>query len=1052
MLSCGNRFPRHGPVNRPSRTPACDPSHLPAWGAVVSLLGAALVPARAAALDPERPIARHSLDHWTTADGLPRNTVEAVVQTAEGELWFATSAGLARLEGDHFGVWSADSFPGIASLPATALEEDAEPGVLWLGLETGGLLRFDTRSGDHRLLREPDGLCGDAVTALRRDADGGLWIGTRTAQVCRYLDGEFQPLPVAGPEARSVFDIAVDGAGGVYFAAGSGGLLYAPRPNAPVRALPGLPEPATAVLVDERGAVYAGTASAGVFRFHWDEGRFVAVGTGILGQLRVRCLRITGAGTLWVGTTSQGVYRLRLGRNDEVLAVDHLDAPLVTDLLEDQEGSLWITTQGEGVLRLADLPLSTISRRHGLTEEKVWSLLPLGDGSVLVGTAGGGIYRMDGDVVQPWSPAAALPHDAIVLSLALDTRGAVWASVYDHGVARIEPRGVRLFGPAEGLASDHPSVLLAARDGRILVGHFSGAVDVLADDEVAPLEGTAGLAQAAITALLEDDGGRLWIGTQGAGLAILQEGRSTWITTAEGLADDGVSSLYQAGDGALWVATASGLSRLRQDSVVNVGRAQGLPAGAVYDLLQERGGSFWLSTDVGIVRIERESIDSLVAGGGGRLVARTFGTAEGMLTSECNGGTQSNMAKDAEGVIYVATTRGVAVVEPTREFAVPAAPRVIVTGLWAGRSRRVLPQEGAVPTLGRGPTDIAVEFLATSYLRPEGVAYRYRLEGQAGGWLEVGDERVARFPQLGPGRYRFEVQARRGGDWGESAALPFRIKGRPWRSPWPWAALLFAAGGIVLARVVRSATAQTRRQRELESALEAKAKELRDAALVDPLTGLRNRRFVTEVVLPEVAAFMSRRAQTLRSGTRRRTIAEAGVFGIFLFDIDHFKDINDTLGHEAGDRMLQQFSYLLRRSVRLEDFVIRWGGEEFLVILRFSDRDHLDTYARRVREQVEQTTFLVAAAAGGSLKKTTSIGYISMPFFDENPELLEFEQALQLADEALYKAKEGGRNRAVRVVSTGQVPEGADLKQMVRSVDWAIEHGFARIEVYGSGS
>jgi diguanylate cyclase (GGDEF)-like protein len=258
--------------------------------------------------------------------------------------------------------------------------------------------------------------------------------------------------------------------------------------------------------------------------------------------------------------------------------------------------------------------------------------------------------------------------------------------------------------------------------------------------------------------------------------------------------------------------------------------------------------------------------------------------------------------------------------------------------------------------------------------------------------------------------------------------------------------------GIVVAGVVRSLAAQRRRQADLEAALEAKARELRDAALVDPLTGLRNRRFVTEVVLPEVAAFLTQRLQILRSGTRRRTIAEAGVFGVFLFDIDHFKRINDTLGHEAGDRMLQQFSFLLRRSVRQDDFVIRWGGEEFLVVLRFTDRDHLDTYARRVREQVEQTTFLVADAAGGSLKKTTSIGYISLPFFDEQPEGLEFEQALLLADEALYKAKEGGRNRAVRVVSTGQIPEGADLRQMVRSLDWAIERGYVRLEVYAPGS
>ncbi len=204
---------------------------------------------------------------------------------------------------------------------------------------------------------------------------------------------------------------------------------------------------------------------------------------------------------------------------------------------------------------------------------------------------------------------------------------------------------------------------------------------------------------------------------------------------------------------------------------------------------------------------------------------------------------------------------------------------------------------------------------------------------------------------------------------------------------------------------------------------------------------------MTEVIIPEIAAFISQKVQIRHSGTRRRTTTETGVYGVFLFDVDHFKAINDTLGHTAGDRMLQQMSYLLRRSVRQDDFVVRWGGEEFLVVLRFSDRDHLDHYARRVREQVEQTTFLVSDGEGGAVKKTTSLGYVSLPFFDEEPSLLEFEQAVQLADQALYIAKESGRNRAVPELA-GKVPEGSDLGRVARSVQWGVDNGYVRIEAF----
>jgi ligand-binding sensor domain-containing protein len=305
----------------------------------------------------------------------------------------------------------------------------------------------------------------------------------------------------------------------------------------------------------------------------------------------------------------------------------------------------------------------------------------------------------------------------------------VWAAVYDRGVARFDAKGGLVLGPDQGLASDRPSVVQAARDGRVFVGHHRGGIDVVLGRSVAPHERSADLPRAAVTALLETADGALWVGTQGGGLAILRGADLRALTTTDGLADDNVNGLYEAADGAIWVATAGGLSRVLGDAVVNIGRSQGLPAGAVYDVLQDRGGDFWLSTDVGVISVERESVDRLLAGGVGRIESRHFGTAEGMLTAECVGGTQENMAKDRDGTIYVATTRGVALVSPSMAPSPPSAPRSLLSALWVGGRRAPLPSEGEASVLGRGPTDVALEYLSTAHLRQSDVRFRYRLEG-----------------------------------------------------------------------------------------------------------------------------------------------------------------------------------------------------------------------------------------------------------------------------------------------------------------------------------
>ncbi len=180
--------------------------------------------------------------------------------------------------------------------------------------------------------------------------------------------------------------------------------------------------------------------------------------------------------------------------------------------------------------------------------------------------------------------------------------------------------------------------------------------------------------------------------------------------------------------------------------------------------------------------------------------------------------------------------------------------------------------------------------------------------------------------------------------------------------------------------------------REAAPVLEAKrlTETLRESTLRDAMTGLHNRRFLEESVEMLIA----------QSQRHKSPIA------ILMLDLDYFKMVNDTYGHDAGDTVLKALAKVLTQSVRTSDYVIRYGGEEFLILLQETSAASAVDVAEKIRAAVEDMKVQVAS---GMLQKTISIGISDLPQDSDT-----FWQAVKFADVALYHAKETGRNRVVR--------------------------------------
>ncbi|QYK11402.1 GGDEF domain-containing protein [Shewanella rhizosphaerae] len=233
---------------------------------------------------------------------------------------------------------------------------------------------------------------------------------------------------------------------------------------------------------------------------------------------------------------------------------------------------------------------------------------------------------------------------------------------------------------------------------------------------------------------------------------------------------------------------------------------------------------------------------------------------------------------------------------------------------------------------------------------------------------------------------------------------------------------------LVMQRVYRQASAlsRTRLEQAIDErtqALQLENLRLQEMSHRDPLTGLKNRRFIEEMIAQDLNRVD--RSYDVTQLRNEELPSKADLLALII-DIDHFKPINDTYGHLAGDRVLSQVGQRLTTLFRNYDYVVRWGGEEFLVVARFIDRQEIDQLAEKVRHAIESME--IELDAKRTIKITASVGAAPYPFSTAQADKLRWEQVVHLADMALYQAKTSSRNTWVSYMGSNQLPIPDELQ------------------------
>jgi ligand-binding sensor domain-containing protein/signal transduction histidine kinase len=714
---------------------------------------AVLMPAVAFGQAPPQPQFAYTRAVWRISDGLPEDTVQAIVESSEGALWIGTTGGLTRFDGSRMQLPAKLQSSLATSIFTLAIQRD---GTLWAGTEGGGLLRL--QNGEVKVYSVREGLTDAFVRKVLQDSQGRLWVGTDdglfvldtsrpTAQLRRVDVGPIAPL--------AVHAIAEDHAGRIWV--GGSRLIALNRDGTATEfALPGAysQNRVKSLLETRDGRVWVGTVGG---LQYLDYGQFHSV-PGI--HATVRTLLEATDGTLWIGTIGNGVWTLKPGQGADTLAQMSgnglLPSETVLYLFEDDQRQIWIGTQA-GLVRLNRTPVRVVTLpesgdpdfetisgddrgnvwvaaqslyliRNGVAKPvtygelknvKVRNVYRARDGALWIGTDGSGAYRVSSDAagaenVRHYTAPVELTNN-FIRGFLESRHGEMWIAT-DEGVSRIGPQGATKFTQANGL------VFFSTRS------------------------------------LYQDSDGTLWIGTD-HGLSRWKDGHFTHDAVTAALAEDKVWSILQDRTGALWFGTRDhGLFRFRNGQVDRFTAAEGLPSNSVYQVLQDHTGTFWLTSPNRIVSIAEDEMLTRPRPDK-PLSVQTYSMPFGAEGAQMYGGRQPAGYVAPDNSLWFPTSRGVAKILPITAPPEPPPKAAVDELVEDGKSVPVSSLNDPPLKVAANVARLSFVFTAIS-LRPQGgVRFRYRLDGFDSNWNAAGASREATYTNLKAREYTFRVQA-----------------------------------------------------------------------------------------------------------------------------------------------------------------------------------------------------------------------------------------------------------------------------------------------------
>ncbi|MCP4215707.1 MAG: diguanylate cyclase, partial [bacterium] len=513
-----------------------------------------------------------------------------------------------------------------------------------------------------------------------------------------------------------------------------------------------------------------------------------------------------------------------------------------------------------------------------------------------------------------------------------------------------------------------------------------------------------------VRCMMEDSSGYLWVGTYG-GLTRLKNNSPKHYTDIDGLPDNKINCIYQDRKGILWIGTRSGPCRLKDGVITSIVTGDEFFSNSISAILEDNLGYTWMSSDKGLCRARRKQLNDFADGISDVIDTLCFTEEDGMKSSVCNGSAQPSAFKSKDGRLWFPTLKGVAMVDPAHLSRRRKSPPLVLEEILINGDlfRGPESEEDASAVFPPGVKKFEFHYTALSFINPEKIVFKYRLEGYDEDWVAVGNRRAAYYTNLNPGNYTFRVTASIDGKTWNTQPEAFRFHLEPYFFQTSWFLILCLVAALIPGTIFYRwrISKFEKRKRELEELVDERTRllkianrklsetnsELKRIASMDGLTGIHNYRWFSEYLDLEW----------------RRAYRAQKTITVILIDLDCFRQYNENYGHDTGDETLKKIARKLKSLCRRPgDVVARYGGEEFIAVFAETPSDQVVAPAGRILKGISDLNILhetspIAPHVTASLGCATTV-----PGRTDSP-----DELIKIAHNALNQAKKDGKNRFI---------------------------------------
>ncbi|MBT1451648.1 diguanylate cyclase [Glaciecola sp. XM2] len=1007
-------------------------------------------------------------EHYFVEQGLSQQSITAIFQDSNGFIWLGTQEGLNRFDGRNF-LQFTPSFEDENSLAfswVNSITEDRH-GNIWVGTRDG-LSKYDAALDSFTNFKadgQDSSINDRIVRKVWVDSRGDLWATTRKG-LNKYLPNEqrFKPYNLNGEDGKSVdiFAITEDISGGLWLGSNEHGLYrFEPTNESFSRIVSTFPSAnelkigeIRSLYIDDTQKLWIGTINLGTYTLDLTQDKpenaaqSLTMLPGMESVTSSDIIQDTD-GVLWFGSPQGLTYLTGDGSINKMVhsAKDRnsLSDSSVSALFHDRSNVLWVGTfKGLNRWNKATTQFDhyRVSGTEGrsLTGNVITGISQLNETTALVSNLQG-LDRVDvvsGEIkaiVVPGSTPETASNYTVMSSAALN-ESEVWLGTSTAGLIKynmlddtyvqyrrtandeLDERSLRSNGITAIYIDAQETVWIATYGGGL--SRYNRAQDDFTTYLTDP-DDIYTLSSNRIMSITETRDGQLWLGTWDGGISVFNPATEsafriqTDAQSENSLSANLVWTIHEDTHNNIWVGTHGGginlLTAEKRDradiSFERIGKNRGLPSNVVFGILEDDNKQLWVSSNRGLSKLNPQTLSFT-----------NFTYAEGLQDNEFNSGSYLQMS---DGRMLFGGSSGVTGFYPNNVSINEHAPSTVITAFQRlDKVGGIAPQLDEMGRLVLEYTDylIGFEFVGLHFAAPEKNQFKYRLLGFNEQWLGAREIPRAVYTNLPSGEYTFEVISANGdGVWNyEPASVDILVKPAPWFSVYAYTAYI----GIIMLMLYmgyraycRKLNADIKYRKALEREVTKRTEELSlanenllKASITDQLTGLFNRRYLFDVIGEKSQAVFENFTAALQRGKADHEIGPRLFF--LMFDLDGFKPINDTYGHDAGDKMIQQVAHLLQEVCRINDIVIRWGGDEFLVVGEVNKIEEVAALAERIRIHIAKHGFDIGLSQ--KMHLSSSIGFSVYPFSHYSPDSLSWEQVHLIADNALYHSKDGGKD------------------------------------------